>query len=392
MQCDPALLVWLSSSILLLAAAGSSSGSARRRKRARDLGIEVGELTPGAANAITDVPGVRVGHKTVVSGAAIRTGVTAVLPHDGNLYQEKVPAAVCVGNGFGKLAGYTQVEELGNIETPILLTNTMSVGTVVTAVVNYTLSRPGNEEIRSVNAVVGETNDVYLNDIRSARVTERDVVDAIEAAQPGPVGEGSIGAGTGTTAFGFKSGIGTASRLVPAAEGRRYVLGVLAQTNFGGRLEINGVPVGRELGRPGLSGDAEKGIDGSCMLVVATDAPLCSRNLKRIARRAFCGLARTGSYLGNGSGDYAVCFSTAYRIPNNTRQPYALPPLLPNDAMTPFFQAVIEATEESVYNSLFAATAVKGFKGRVSEPLPVDEVVRICRKYRRLGSPDGSSE
>lgn len=366
---------------ILFTSLSSSASDDSKRKRARELGIEVGVMKPGTWNAITDVPGVKVGHKTIVRGDSIRTGVTAILPHAGNIYQEKVPAAIYVGNGFGKLAGYTQVEELGNIETPILLTNTLSVGTVITAAVKYTLNQPGNENVQSVNAVVGETNDSYLNDIRGLHITEKDILDAIADAKSGPVEEGSVGAGTGTRAFGFKGGIGTASRLVPMGDTGHYTLGVLIQSNYGGILDVNGAPVGRELDRPEESSDAVKDEDGSCMIVVATDAPLSPRNLKRIAKRALHGLARTGSYMSNGSGDYVICFSTAYRIPHNSEVTVAIPPLVSNIAMTPFFRSVIEATQEAVYNSLFMATTVKGQKGRVVPAISTDEVVRICKKY-----------
>jgi D-aminopeptidase len=344
--------------------------------RARALGIVVGAMKPGSWNSITDVPGVRVGHKTLFRGTDVRTGVTAVLPHGGNLFQEKVPAAVMVGNGFGKLAGSTQIEELGNIETPIVLTNTLSVGTAVQAVVRFMLGRPGNEDVHSVNAVVGETNDGYLNDIRGLHVTEQDVVEAIEAAATGPVGEGSVGAGTGTIAFWFKGGIGTSSRVVAASDNTAYTVGVLVQSNFGGLLVINGAPVWTELQPPPRTQQK-----GSCMIVVATDAPLSPRNLKRLARRALLGLARTGSYMSNGSGDYVIAFSTAYHIPYHPDELLPVPPLVANDAMSPLFQAVVEATEESVYNSMFMATTITGRKGRTIHAIPIDQAVDICRKY-----------
>lgn len=346
--------------------------------RARDIGIEVGVLSPGPLNAITDVPGVRVGHKTIVRGDSIRTGVTAILAHGGNLFRQKVPAACCVGNGFGKLAGSTQIEELGNIETPIVLTNTLAVGTAVRAVVEYSLDQPGNEDVRSVNAVVGETNDGYLNDIRGMHVTVEDVLEAVRSARSGPVDEGSVGAGTGTIAFGFKGGIGTASRLVPREDGGAYTVGVLVQTNYGGILDINGAPVGREMKRREDTGD------GSCMIVVATDAPLSPRNLTRLAARALHGLARTGSHMSNGSGDYVISFSTAYRIPHESEDLLPVPPLVPNSGMTPLFLAVVEATQEAVYNSLFTATAITGYKGRIVPAIPLPEVVRICEKYNVL--------
>jgi D-aminopeptidase len=349
--------------------------------RAREVGIIVGEIPTGQLNAITDVPGVRVGHKTIVRGDGIRTGVTAVIQHEGNLYREKSPAGIAVGNGFGKLAGYTQVNELGNIETPIILTNTLSVGTAVRAAVGYTINHPGNEAVTSVNAVVGEINDGCLNDIRPLAVSEDDVLDAIRTASSGPVAEGSIGAGTGAFALGFTGGMGTSSRLVSVEDGKEYILGVLVLTNFGGLLEVLGIPVGRELASMKSAG---AGADGSCIIIVATDAPVSCRNLKRIGMRAIYGLARTGSYMSNGSGDYAIAFSTAYRIPHGSKKPYPIPPLLPNEAMTSFFRAVMDATQEAVYNSLFMGVSMRGFKGREVFALPLDDVLGICRKYKIL--------
>ncbi|HUU45685.1 MAG TPA: P1 family peptidase [Acidobacteriota bacterium] len=371
---------------LLFCASSAFADDTPKRARARDLGIVVGTMDPGARNAITDVPGVAVGHQTIIRGANVRTGVTAILPHKDNLYQDKVPAAIFVGNGFGKLAGYTQVAELGNIETPIVLTNTLSVATALTAVVEYTLAQPGNEDAQSVNAVVGETNDSYLNDIRGLHVSPADVRAAIAAAASGAVAEGCVGAGTGTRAFGFKGGIGTASRLVRLGDDTTYVLGVLVQTNYGGILEINGAPVGRELARRRESADSAGAEGGSCMVVVATDAPLSDRNLERVAARTMHGLARTGSYMSNGSGDYAIAFSTAYRISHGSRELVPVPPLIPNNAMTPFFRAAIEATQEAVYNSLLTATTTTGREGRVVEAVPVDAVVRICEKHGVLNS------
>ncbi|MBL7075142.1 P1 family peptidase [candidate division KSB1 bacterium] len=353
------------------------------RPRAREIGIEVGILAPGKFNAITDVKGVRVGYKTVWKGKNIRTGVTAILPHGGNIFQEKVPAAIWVGNGFGKLAGYTQLEELGNIETPIVLTNTLSVPTAVKALINYTLSLPGNEEVHSINAVVGETNDGYLNDIRGLHVTEGDVLAAIKNARAGPVEEGAVGAGTGTRCLGFKGGMGTSSRVLPMNQGG-YVVGVLVQTNFGGILTINGAPVGRELGKFYLSEGVPYQTGGSCMIVVATDAPLSPRNLKRLAKRGWLGLARTGSFSANGSGDYVIAFSTAYRIPYDPGEPSYSIELLHNDFMSPLFLAVVEATEEAVYNSLLKATTVKGRDEHQVRAIPVDKIVEICKKYNVL--------
>lgn len=362
----------------------SSAGETTGRSRARELGIEVGVMKTGPLNAITDVSGVKVGHKTIILGDSVRTGVTVILPHEGNIFRDKVPAAIFVGNGFGKLAGYTQVEELGNIETPIVLTNTLGVGTAVTAIAKYIMSQPGNKDVISVNAVVGETNDGYLNDIRGCHVTEENVLEAVTSAKTGPVEEGSVGAGTGTRVFGFKGGIGTASRFVPAKDGDQFTLGVLVQSNYGGVLDVNGAPVGRELSQPQTDAGSAKPEGGSCMIVVATDAPLSPRNLKRIAARALYGLARTGSSMSTGSGDYAIAFSTAYRIPHGSREPLSTPPLIPNDAMSPFFRASIEATQEAVYNSMFMATTMKGYKGRVVPAIPVDRVIEVCKKYNVL--------
>ncbi len=353
------------------------------QKRARELGIVPGVLQPGPLNAITDVAGVAVGHVTLSQGDNVRTGVTAVLPHGGNLFQQKVPAAVFVGNAFGKLAGSTQVEELGNLETPIVLTNTLNVAEGIAGIVEYTLAQPGNERVQSVNAVVGETNDGTLNDIRGRHITKEHVIEAIRSAKGGPVPEGAIGAGTGTVCFNYKGGIGTSSRvLLPALGG--YTVGVLVQTNFGGVLEINGAPVGQEL--RGLSGSTSGSPDGSCMVVVATDAPLDARNLKRLAARAMLGLAKTGSYSSNGSGDYIIAFSTAAeaRVPASSKTRILSPPVLTNDAVSPLFQAVKEATEEAVYNSLFMARTTTGAGGRTVQALPVERVLEICRKYKAV--------
>ena len=354
---------------LVLLAVCSSGVRVGAKPRARDLGIAPGILSPGKLNAITDVEGVKVGHVTLIEGKDIRTGVTAILPHTGNLFAEKVPAAIYLGNGFGKLMGYTQVEELGNIETPILLTNTLNVGIVVDGVIEYMLGLPGNENVRSINPVVGETNDGWLNDIRSRPIRQHHVREAIEKAASGPVAEGSVGAGTGTRCFGFKGGIGTSSRRLSKSQGG-YTVGVLVQTNFGGILTINGAPVGRELAAE-VTGN--KG-GGSCMIVVATDAPILSRNLKRLAKRAILGLARTGSVMSNSSGDYVIAFSTAKRRIES----------VPNGEMTPLFQAVVEATEEAVYNSLFKATSIIGRDNHSCEALPIDKTLAICRKYNAL--------
>lgn len=347
---------------MLTAIAAGQSG----RPRARDLGLSPGVFPPGAWNAITDVAGVRVGHVTLIEGDLIRTGVTAILPTGGNLFQQKAPGAVFVGNAFGKLAGSTQVEELGTIETPIVLTNTLNVGTAMEGVIQYTLTLPGNENVRSVNALVGETNDGGLNDIRGMHVRREHVIQAIRAAREGAVEEGSVGAGTGTQCYGWKGGIGTASR----SAGPRYgghTVGVLVQTNFGGVLTMGGAPVGRELGRFPY---AAAGGDGSCMIVVATDAPLDARNLKRLAARAVFGLARTGSSYSHGSGDYAIAFSTA----SDTR------PRLSGDALSPLFEMALEATEEAVYNSLLRATTVSSRFG-TAEAIPIDRVREILGRY-----------
>lgn len=355
------------------------------RPRARDASIEVGILRPGPNNAITDVPGVKVGHTSLIRGDSVRTGVTAVLPHGGNLFQRKVPAAVYVGNGFGKAMGFTQIEELGEIETPIILTNTLSVPTAAEAVIEHILNLPGNEDVRSVNAVVGETNDGWLNDIRGDHVKKNHVLEAILYAHSGAPEEGSVGAGTGTMCLGFKGGVGTSSRVLPESGGG-YTIGVLVQTNFGGILTINGAPVGRELGRFYMDGSVPYGKDGSCMIVVATDAPLDSRNLKRLAKRAILGLARTGSFMSNGSGDYVIAFCTheSLRRPYAPQQKSRQVELLYNDSMSPLFLAVVEATEEAVYNSILKATTITGRDGHTAEAIPVHRVIDICNKYNVL--------
>jgi D-aminopeptidase len=354
---------------------------AQTRPRTRDLGITPGVFPPGALNAITDVEGVLVGHTTIVYGERVRTGVTAIVPHPGNLFQDKVAGAVFVGNAFGKLAGSTQVSELGTIETPIVLTNTLSVGVAIDAVVRYTIAQAGNEQVRSVNALVGETNDGGLNDIRGLHVTRDHVLDAIRNAKPGAVAEGAVGAGTGTMCYGWKGGIGTSSRKL---ERTGYTVGVLAQTNFGGNLTIAGVPVFRLLqpprrtaGGPAADGDPA---DGSCMLVVATDAPLDARDLRRLAGRAVFGLARTGSAYSNGSGDFAVAFSTAVDQRSRFNETAARArTTLPTDATSPLFEAALEATEEAVYNSLFQATTVRSAIGN-AEAIPIDKVRELLKK------------
>ena len=360
--------------------------SAQIQKKAADFGIRIGVMSPGKLNAITDVRGVKVGQATLIKADSIRTGVTAILPHEGNLFQQKVPAAVYVGNGFGKLAGITQVKELGNIESPVILTNTLGVSTALNAVVSYTLSQKGNENVQSVNAVVGETNDGYLNDIRGRHVTETDVLNAIMKASPGIVAEGNVGAGTGTVCFGFKGGIGTASRVLPKKLGG-YTVGVLVQTNFGGVLFIDGVPVGEELRKYYLRQELDEKTDGSCMIVVATDAPLDSRSLERLAKRAFMGLAKTGGIASNGSGDYVIAFSTdsSLRVPFNAAD-ILQQNVLSNDAVSPLFMAAIEATEEAIVNSLLSAETMKGKNGRTVEALPKDTLKEILKKYSRLSN------
>jgi D-aminopeptidase len=358
------------------------------RLRARELGVRIGVLATGPLNAITDVSGVLVGQTTIIRGDDIRTGVTAILPHGGNLFREKVPGAIFVGNGYGKLAGSTQVDEMGTIETPILLTNTESVPQVADALTSYMLNLPGNEDVLSVNPVVGETNDGYLNDIRGRHITPENVFDAIKNAKGGPVEEGNVGAGTGTVAFGWKGGIGTASRRLPGSLGG-YTVGVLVQTNYGGILTIAGAPVGQELGQYYLrqelqqQGSGRDKGDGSCMMIVATDAPLDARDLKRLAARAWFGLARTGSSGSNGSGDYAIAFSTAWqvRIRSNDRALTQQIEVLSNDAISPLFLAAIEATEEAVYNSMFRATTMTGH-GHTVEALPLEKTLQILREHR----------
>lgn len=355
--------------------------SAMAQQRVRDLGIEPGVLPAGTMNSITDVTGVKVGHTTIIKGDSIRTGVTAILPHAGNIFQQKVPAAVFIGNGFGKLAGSTQIEELGNIETPIILTNTLDVATGMDAVIQYTLNQKDNEVVRSVNAVVGETNDGYLNDIRGQHVQVEDVIAAIENASS-EVTEGNVGAGTGTICFGFKGGIGTASRKLPESLGG-YTIGVLVQTNFGGNLQIDGAPVGEELGHFSFRDRIMDSADGSCMLVVATDAPLDSRNLKRLAKRAMLGLAKTGGIASNGSGDYVIAFSTAEanRISYELGSDLLELKVVPNDLMSPIFMGAIEATEEAILNSLFMAETMTGYKGRTIEAIPLEKVLPILKKH-----------
>ncbi len=347
-------------------------------KRARDFGCSFGVMQPGKYNAITDVPGVSVGHTTIVENEDVRTGVTAILPHGENVFQSKVPAAIYIGNGFGKLIGISQVEELGNIETPILLTNTLSVPQVSDALADYMLDLEGNEKVRSVNPIVGETNDGYLNNIRKKVIQPSQTREAILTARSGNVAEGNVGAGTGTVCFGYKGGIGTSSRKLPKSLGN-YHVGVLAQTNFGGTLIIDGIKVGELLGRYPFKTTIEKG-DGSCMIVVATDAPLDTRNLKRLAKRAILGMAKTGGIMSNGSGDYVIAFSShpdvrvPYHRPNQTMSV----PLIHNEHMSPLFMAVIEATEEAIINSLFAAETMRS-NGVVVESLPKERIEQLLK-------------
>ena len=355
------------------------------RPRVREWGVKIGVLEPGSLNAITDVTGVKVGHKTIIRGQSLRTGVTAILPHEGNLFQEKVPAAVYVANGYGKLTGSTQVEELGYLETPIILTNTLSVPVAAEALIDYTLSWPGNEKVTSVNPVVGETNDGWLNDIRARVITKQDVLEAIQKVSAGPVEEGAVGAGTGTTCFSFKGGIGTSSRRLPPNLGG-YTIGVLVQTNFGGVLQIKGLMVEEWLKKqpaPESSGLTQKE-DGSCMIIVATDAPLDARNLKRLAKRALLGIARTGGYYSNGSGDYALAFSTALsvRYKPGDRSLTQQIEILKNEAMSPLFQAAAEAAEEAILNSLFKATRMTGKDGHMAEPLPLEKLKPLLEKLK----------
>jgi D-aminopeptidase len=356
-----------------------------QQKRVRDHGITIGILRPGTHNAITDVEGVSVGHTTLVEGDSIRTGVTAILPHQGNIFQLKVPASIHLANGFGKLTGYSQVRELGNLETPIILTNTLSVPEASNALITHTLKDPANKEVMSVNPVVGETNDGWLNDIRGRHIKQEHVLYAIKNAKGGPVEEGNVGAGTGTICFQYKGGIGTSSRVLPTLLGG-YTVGVLVQTNFGGVLEINGVPIGKELNT--LPKQFNYDVDGSCMIVVMTDAPLGSRNLERLAKRAIMGLAKTGGIASNGSGDYAIAVSTARQnlIPYTSGSMLQESTTLRNDAITPLFLAVIEATEEAILNSLFAARSMKGRNGHEIPSLPIAEVMEIMKKYKRVDS------
>ncbi len=371
--------------LFVLALPGSATTQDISRPRARDIGIEVGIFRTGPLNAITDVAGVLVGHATITEGDRVNTGVTAILPHGGSLYHDRVPAAIHVGNGFGKLLGVTQVQELGELETPILLTCTLCVWRAADAMVAWALDQPGMEGVGSLNAVVGETNDGGLNDIRSRPITPEHVRSAIEGAKAGPVAEGSVGAGRGTRAFGWKGGIGTSSRVTPASLGG-HTVGVLVQSNFGGILSVAGAPVGRELGRYSFRGSVEGGEadedegQGSIMIVVATDAPLSPRNLQRLARRAIMGLARTGSFAGNGSGDYVIAFSTSTEVRRSAEDSEHASIEVANNRMSALFEAVVEATEEAIYNSILRATTVSGM-GRTADAIDIADLTRVLRRY-----------
>ena len=366
-------------SLLLITLMSTSSIFSFSQERVRDFGIEMGIFKTGKYNAITDVPGVKVGHKTLYGGEDMRTGVTAIIPHEGNLFRQKTPAAIFVGNGFGKLAGYTQVKELGNIETPIVLTNTLSIAAGLDALITYTLAQEGSSNIASVNGIVGETNDGTLNNIKARYVKPDDVLEAIASARGGVVEEGNVGAGTGTICFGFKGGIGTSSRVLPESLGG-YTVGVLVQTNYGGVLEIAGVPVGQKLGQYSFKDHIANYADGSCMIVVITDAPITSRNLERVAKRGFMALAKTGGIASNGSGDYIIALSVSKENLIDESTPFYSPKELHNDALSSIFLATIEATEEALINSLFAAKTTTGYRGRTIEALPKAEVVQMIRK------------
>ncbi len=356
-----------------------------QRMRIRDAGITPGIFKTGKLNAITDVPGVKVGHKTLMEGEDVRTGVTAIIPHPGNIFQDKIPAAVYVGNGFGKLTGTTQIQELGNLETPIILTSTLSVPTAANALIKYTLNQPGNSGIVSVNPVIGETNDGGLNNSRIFPIKEEHVLEALSNATTNNKEEGSIGAGTGTVCFGYKGGIGTASRVLPGSLGG-YTIGVIVQTNFGGVLTVDGVNVSKDLGRYPFYQDIQKDADGSCMIVVLTNAPVSDRNLKRLAERAFMGLARTGGIAANGSGDYVIAASTAPElfIKHQPESRLQTSSVLNNDAITPLFLAAIEATEEAILNSMFMSDTMKGYKGRSIEAIPREKIIEILRKNGKI--------
>ncbi len=365
-------------SALATAVIAGSFNDAQAQKRLRDYGIKTGIFKTGEYNAITDVPGVTVGHVTRIEGEDVRTGVTAIIPHQGNIFQQKVPAAIYAGNGFGKLAGSTQVQELGNIETPIVLTNTLNVAEGISGLVEYTLAQPGNENVRSVNAVVGETNDGGLNNIRARYITKENVLKALSKAKSGPVEEGCVGAGVGTVSFGFKAGIGTSSRVLPKSLGG-YTVGVLVQSNYGGVLEIAGVQIGQLLEHYQFQKNVMQDVDGSCMMVVITDAPVDARNLERMAKRAMMGLAKTGGIASNGSGDYVIAMSVCPENLINERSKTYNPTLLHNDDMSALFLATIEATAEALWNALFAAEDIKGYNGKEVKALPIDKVVEYIK-------------
>ena len=363
---------------------GIAAVIAQPHKTLREWGFPTGIFETGPYNAITDVPGVTVGHVTCIEGDSIRTGVTAIVPHQGNIFRNKVPAAIYVGNGFGKLAGVTQVQELGNIEAPIILTNTLSVAAGIEGAVRYTLMQPGNEQERSVNAVVGETNDGRLNDICGMHVTPQMVIEAINGAHGGPVEQGCVGAGTGTICFGFKGGIGTSSRVLPESLGG-YTIGVLVQTNYGGILEIDGVQVGQRLHKHDFINHVRKteNMDGSCMMVVITDAPLDSRNLERVAKRAMMGMAKTGGIASNGSGDYVIALSVAPGNLIDSRAKTITSTVLANGEMSSIFAATIEATAEALWNSLFMAEPMTGRGGYHVDALPVEQVLEMLRNRNK---------
>ncbi len=360
---------------ILLATNASDSFA---QKRMRDYGIKTGIFKTGEYNAITDVPGVTVGQVTRIEGEDVRTGVTAIIPHQGNIFQNKVPAAIYAGNGFGKLAGSTQVQELGNIETPVVLTNTLNVAEGISGLVEYTLAQPGNENVRSVNAVVGETNDGGLNNIRARYITKENVLEALSKAKSGPVEEGCVGAGVGTVSFGFKAGIGTSSRVLPKSLGG-YTVGVLVQSNYGGVLEIAGVQIGQLLEHYQFQKNVMQDVDGSCMMVVITDAPVDARNLERMAKRAMMGLAKTGGIASNGSGDYVIAMSVCPENLINEKSATYNPTLLHNDDMSALFLATIEATAEALWNALFAAEDIKGYNGKEVKALPINKVVEYIK-------------
>ncbi len=372
--------------VILVLLAGLNIKAQEKRGRARDFGIFTGILKTGYHNAITDVKGVTVGHATLIKGESVRTGVTAIIPHGGNVFQDKVPAAVYIGNGFGKSMGLSQISELGSLETPILLTNTLNTPLVANALLDYVLAQPGNENVRSVNAMVGETNDGGLNDIRGRHVKTEDVFAALKNAKSGTIEEGCVGAGTGTEALGFKGGIGTASRILPISKGG-YTVGVLVQSNFGGVLQINGAPVGRELNNFYMMDKSKPyKADGSCMIVIATDAPLSDRNLERLAKRSYIAFGNVGAFSSNGSGDYAIAFSTyeKNRIPYNSKDSVRHIDDLNNDDLSPLFMAVWEATEEALLNSLFMAIDTKGKNGREVKALPIQKTLEVLKKYNAL--------